>query len=107
MTASPTINFPLELSRREKRLRQWSTLFDTGDKMPSTEHEELRGLLTTYGLLIDKVAALITLNQPEILAEHWQRLLETERNLTTAFESRRLATSPKGTKVATCLSHRE
>ena len=87
---------PLLLAQRYKRLQYLQAKFENvqpSKTLVERELNELRSLLETYALLIAKLAKA---GSGDELKETELRISSVERELTTSFESRRLATSSIG-----------
>ena len=82
-------NLSLELSRRQKRLKDW-TLSLGGRKFPAASEQEVSGLLQTYRSLLFRLA-LESENQAGI----WKQIEDTERRISSIFSSSHLATQKR------------
>ena len=82
-------NLSLFLSTRQKRLNYFRGAFDPSS-LKAHEAKEIQEMLHTYALLMSKYSkATASIEQVELE----ERILSTDRQLTSLFEKRRLFTS--------------
>ena len=94
-----TINYPLELNRREKRLQFFRKKLGEGLES-STEIEDISHLLDKYSLLLAKLYNLASAKRSSANTdinpaeqETWAQLLDLERQLNNYFANYRLFTT--------------
>lgn len=77
------------LAPRQKRLQYWKQSF-SAEKLSEGRYTEVQGKLSTYGLLLAKLA---TPASEAELAESRERLMKLEAELNSLFERSRYTTS--------------